>query len=166
MADRLAKRGCNKPPPQRHPTPAPQSHIKGLIKIWAKKEHQAKWSLNPEDYRQTKMFLPNADNNIWKKIQNQSLGRIRLTTQVITGHATLRKHLFRMKIVDSPLCPKCGEENETVEHLFCICPAFMWERANILGKFFLKKEELKNLKLSRVLKFAEKIKRFEPEQVA
>ena len=109
------------------------------------------------------MFLPKVENRIWKKIENQSIQRIRLVTQIITGHATLRKHLFRMKIVDSPLCPKCGEENETVEHLFCSCPAFMYERVKNLGKFFLKREDLKLLKLNQIINFAESTKRFEYE---
>ena len=165
VADRLAKRGADLEAPDGQIIPVPQTHIKNLIKTWSKKAHQKIWSANPQQYRQSKMFLPDVSNTIWKKIQNQSINRIRITTQIITGHATLRKHLFNMKIVNinTPLCPKCGEENETVEHIFTICPFFMWERANILGKFFIKKDELSSLKLSKVLKFAEKTKRFEPE---
>ena len=48
-------------------------------------------------------------------------------------------------------------------YIFCKCPFFMGERHNFFGKFFLQKEELKNLKLSKILKFAEKTKRFEHE---
>jgi len=59
--------------------------------------------------------------------------------------------------------PKCGEENETVEHLFCSCPAFMYERFKNLGKFFLKREDLKLLKLNQIINFAESTKRFEYE---
>ena len=163
VADRLAKRGADLPAEQAEEVPVPQTHIKSLIKNWATKRHQTRWTWDPDECKQTKMFLPKVENRIWKKIENQSIQRIRLVTQIITGHATLRKHLFRMKIVDSPLCPKCGEENETVEHLFCSCPAFMYERVKNLGKFFLKREDLKLLKLNQIINFAESTKRFEYE---
>ena len=64
-----------------------------MIKKWSQKTHKDKWKEDPEEYKQTKMFLPDTDNSIWKKIENQSIKRIRLTTQIITGHATVRKHL-------------------------------------------------------------------------
>ena len=163
VADRLAKRGCDMPHTDTQNVHAPHTHIKSLIKKWSQKTHKDKWKEDPEEYKQTKMFLPDTDNSIWKKIENQSIKRIRLTTQIITGHATVRKHLFKMKIGNSPLCPKCEEEDETVMHIFCKCPFFMGERHNFFGKFFLQKEELKNLKLSKILKFAEKTKRFEHE---
>ena len=159
VADRLAKRGADLPAEQAEVVPVPQTHIKSLIT----KRHQTRWTWDPDECKQTKMFLPKVENRIWKKIENQSIQRIRLVTQIITGHATLRKHLFRMKIVDSPLCPKCGEENETVEHLFCSFPAFMFERVKTLGKFFLKREDLKLLKLNQIINFAESTKRFEYE---
>ena len=74
VADRLAKRGADLEAPDGQIIPVPQTHIKNLIKAWSKKAHQKVWSANPQQYRQSKMFLPDVSNTIWKKIQNQSIG--------------------------------------------------------------------------------------------
>ena len=37
-------------------------------------------------------------------------------TQMLTGHSTLQRHLYLMKMEDSPICQNCLEDEETVEH--------------------------------------------------
>lgn len=32
------------------------------------------------------------------------------------------EYLFKRKLVNSPLCPICGTEPETIEHVFLFCP--------------------------------------------
>ncbi|KAK7386980.1 hypothetical protein VNO78_27402 [Psophocarpus tetragonolobus] len=43
------------------------------------------------------------------------------------------EYLFRRKLVNSPLCPICGTEPETVEHVFLFCP---WTRPLWFGSDF------------------------------
>ncbi|XP_020298802.1 uncharacterized protein LOC109863035 [Pseudomyrmex gracilis] len=43
--------------------------------------------------------------------------------RLCSGHSSLRAHLFRFRIVDSPLCPACGVE-ESPNHMFWVCPEF------------------------------------------
>lgn len=43
------------------------------------------------------------------------------------------EYLFRRKLVNSPLCPICGTEPETVEHAFLFCP---WTRPLWFGSDF------------------------------
>ncbi|RDX74965.1 TMV resistance protein N, partial [Mucuna pruriens] len=43
------------------------------------------------------------------------------------------EYLFRRKLVNSPLCPICGTEPETVEHVFLVCP---WTRPFWFGSDF------------------------------
>ncbi|KYN03203.1 hypothetical protein ALC62_05959 [Cyphomyrmex costatus] len=50
-----------------------------------------------------------------------SINRIR------SGHTSLRKSLFRFRIVDSPLCIRCDVE-ETINHVFWECIAFADQR--------------------------------------
>lgn len=52
-----------------------------------------------------------------------------ILTQLRTGHVPLNKHLHRIKCAESPICPKCEMENETVAHFLLMCPAlekFRW----------------------------------------
>lgn len=44
--------------------------------------------------------------------------------QLRTGHAPLSHHLARIKKVESPACPRCNANFETVHHYILICPAY------------------------------------------
>lgn len=78
------------------------------------------------------VFLPKL-NLKWRNkficIDRDSLRQI---ISVITGHCCLDKHLFNMKISASPICYRCGLEEETVARFFCICPTDNSLRNNIL----------------------------------
>ena len=41
----------------------------------------------------------------------------------LTGHNTLRRHLHLMGLSDSPLCRRCGAEDETSALILCECEA-------------------------------------------
>ena len=82
-------------------------------------------------------------------------------TQMLTGHSTLRRHLFLMKMEDDPICQNCLEDEETVEHFLCHCPAFARNRRIALGYISLSSTDLPNYSLKKILKFVKSTKRFE-----
>ncbi|KAJ7113042.1 hypothetical protein C8R44DRAFT_588862, partial [Mycena epipterygia] len=45
------------------------------------------------------------------------------------GHTLLSKHLHRVKRAESPVCPCCHREDETVVHYLLHCPAHTNARA-------------------------------------
>ena len=47
-----------------------------------------------------------------------------LLMQLRTGHAPLNKHLHRISCSESPLCPKCHQEDETVKHFILTSPRY------------------------------------------
>ena len=58
----------------------------------------------------------------------------RVVIGLLTGHNTLRRHLYVMGLSNNPICRKCGTEKETSVHILCIhiwVPSF-WTR-RILG---------------------------------
>jgi hypothetical protein len=59
------------------------------------------------------------------KISLLSLTRAqsRVVTGLLTGHNTLRRQLHLMGLTDSPLCRKCGAEDQTSAHILCRCEA-------------------------------------------
>jgi hypothetical protein len=71
----------------------------------------------------------------------------------IPGHNTLYRHLHLMGLRDSPLCRKCGAEDETSAHILCRCEALASSRHSHLGSFFLVPEDIKRITLGAIWHF-------------
>ncbi|KAF8868337.1 hypothetical protein BD779DRAFT_1461335 [Infundibulicybe gibba] len=54
--------------------------------------------------------------------------------QLRTEHAPLNKHLFRIKKAESPLCHRCGQYEESVQHFIMDCPAYANARRHMNQK--------------------------------
>jgi hypothetical protein len=78
----------------------------------------------------------------------------RVVTGLLTGHNTLRRHLY-LGLSDSSLCRRCGAENETLAHVLCGCEAPASLRHVHLGSFFLEPEDIKNVSLGAIWNFSE-----------
>jgi len=74
----------------------------------------------------------------------------RAVIDLLTGHNTLRRHLYLLGLHDSPLCRKCGVGEETSAHILCECESLASFRHAYLGSFFLKTEDIKNLGLGAI----------------
>jgi len=48
-----------------------------------------------------------------------------------------------MGVSESPLCKRCGAEDETSAHILCECEALASLRHVYLGSFFLEPEDIK-----------------------
>ena len=51
-----------------------------------------------------------------------------LLAQLCTGHIPLQKHLHRIGKAESPTCPKCRSDDETVIHYLLRCPVYTAQR--------------------------------------
>jgi hypothetical protein len=78
----------------------------------------------------------------------------RVVTGLVTGHNTLRRHLHLMGLSDSPLCRRCGAEDETSAHILCVCEALASLRHVYLGSFFLDSEDMKCTNLGAIWNFS------------
>jgi hypothetical protein len=78
----------------------------------------------------------------------------RVVTGFLTGHNTLRRHLHLLGLLDSPLCRRCGVEEETSAHMLCECEAFASLRHAYLGSFFLETEDTKSINLGAIWNFS------------
>ena len=52
----------------------------------------------------------------------------RAVTGLLTGHNTLRRRLHVLGLLDSPLCRRCGAEDETSARILCECEALAYIR--------------------------------------
>ena len=160
VADRLAKRGSKLKFTGPEPViPISNKYRKTMIKEWSKKIHQAEWTKRT-DCRQTKMMIPKANNTVWRQIKNFTRQKMRKITQILTGHSTLKRHLNIMQIEEDPTCEQCEEEQETVEHFLCHCPAFARIRQETLGKHFIKNSEISTETIKNIYKYIMNTKRF------
>ena len=133
VADRLAKRGTIMEQMGPEPIiPNSNSVLKQQLKEWEADQHSKEWN-NREDCRQTKLMIPTKNKKWEKEIINSSRKNIRTITQIVTGHANLKRHRYLMGLEVDPICDKCQEEEETMEHLLTKCPAFSKERDEIIG---------------------------------
>ena len=148
IADRLAKRG------NKEEIFGPEPHMpigkRAEKTIWEENIRKAqiiRWRESPS-CRQTKLFFQGIRRNETKYLLRMSRIEIARTIGIITGHDLLNKQSFRTGFVISPDCRYCEEEEETSVHLIGECPVFMKRRREILGNFFIKEEEVKDIKLS------------------
>ena len=72
---------------------------------------------------------------------------------LLTGHNSLRRHLHVTGLSDSPLCRRCGAEDETSSHILCECEAFASLRHAYLYSF-LESEDIKIISLGAVWNFS------------
>ena len=59
-----------------------------------------------------------------------------------------------MGLLDSPLCRRCGAEDETSAHIVCECEALASLRHAYLGSSFLDPEDIKILNLGAIWNFS------------
>ena len=71
----------------------------------------------------------------------------RAVTGLLTGHNTLRRHLYLPELLDCPMCRRCGVGEDTSARILCECEALASLRRAYLGSFFLEPEDIKEFKL-------------------
>ena len=99
------------------------------------------------------------DDNKVKEFQKLNRADARIAIQIV--HAALKHHLHRMKLENSPTCPKCGDEGETIEHFMGVCPYYAQLRGQVFNSYYLSISEIcRHHSLKQILKFARDSKRF------
>ena len=78
----------------------------------------------------------------------------RAVTVLLTGHNTLRSHLHLMGLSGSPVCRRCGAEDETSAHILCESEALFSLRHVYLDSFFLEPEDIKCVSLGAIWNFS------------
>jgi hypothetical protein len=73
--------------------------------------------------------------------------QFRAVIDLLTGHNTLRWHLYLLGPQVSPLYRKCGVMEETSPHILCECEALVSLRHAYLGSFFLEPKGIQSISL-------------------
>jgi len=109
---------------------------------WLVNQHGAQWRSLGDTQRLAREFISAPSLGTRTKFLTFNRYQCRAVTGLLMGHNTLRRHLYLLGLLDSPLCRKCGVEEETSAHILCDCEAlasdmrtwapFSWSR-RILG---------------------------------
>jgi hypothetical protein len=127
--------------------------IKKKIQCWLDKQHMTLWQGLAGTQRQARELI--SGPRIAAKTRLLSFNRTlsRVVIGLLTGHNTLRRRLHIMGPSDSPLCRRCGAEDETSADVLCECEALATHRHTYLGSFFLNPEDVRELSLGAIWYF-------------
>jgi len=67
------------------------------------------------------------------------------SADLLTGHNTVRRHLYVMGLSNNPIRRKCGNEEENLVHILCACEALASLMYSYLRSFFLDPEDIRLL---------------------
>lgn len=109
-ADRLAKSGCDLTQEDR---PISYCAASSAINLRIKKSIRTAWEAAAVGKRWETIVRNNAIPNSLPR------GVAVATFRMATGHDYLQKHLYRIGLADTPLCPLCSKGEGTAEHLNC-----------------------------------------------
>ena len=76
---------------------------------------------------------------------------------LLTGHLGLYGHLHRIGKDINPLCIRCLNGNETVEHLLCECESLTISRGRIFGQSFGELQQISHVPVDLLRRFAREI---------
>jgi hypothetical protein len=119
------------------------------------KQHLALWRGPCSTQRQARELISGPNLATGARLPSFNRTQVRVVIGLLTGHNTLRRHLYIMGLSNNPIRRKCGIEEETSVHVLCGCEALASLRYTYLGSFFLDPEDIRVLGMGAILKFAE-----------
>jgi hypothetical protein len=97
--------------------------IRRRIRRWLVNQHWVWWRGLGNTQRQARELILGPCLDAKARFLSFNRTQSRAVTGLFTGHNTLSGHLYLMGLLDSPLCRKCGAEDETSAHVLCECEA-------------------------------------------
>jgi len=125
-----------------------------LLKRWMEKQHLTLWRGPCSTQRQARELISGPDLAIGARLLYFNRTQSTVVIGLLTGHNTLRRHLYIMGLSNNPTYRKCGTEEETSVHILCECEALASLRHAYLGSFFLDPEEIRVLGVGAIWNFA------------
>ena len=133
-ADELARRGSELSVEGPEPfIPVPYATCVMAIKDWSMKRWKAKWESSSDCVR-TREHVGWYQNRLTNRLLGLHRNKLNLVLQILTGHCNLQKHKRTTGRSDTPICPKCGVEEETPDHHVGRCVLYQNARVRFLGK--------------------------------
>lgn len=86
-----------------------------------------------------------------KELLTMSRQKLRIYVDLLTEHATLRTHVYNLRLTEQREYWLCGGEKEYSIYIFCYCPIFICKRYRLLGGMFLESKDLARVIVNSLL---------------
>jgi len=135
-ADTEAKRAAEEPHKNRRNEhyrlirgiPDSKLATKQTLKARTQREYEKKFQGSPRYDKAIKYNAKAPSPNFRKISVKLSRRQVSILIQLRTGHVPLQAYLHCFKLSDTPECPTCGEEPETVTHYLKHCQSYKGQR--------------------------------------
>jgi hypothetical protein len=121
---------------------------------WLVNQHWIWWRGIGDPQRQARELISGPCLGAKTRFLSFNRTQSRAITGLLTGRNTLRRHLHLMGLPDSPLCRKCGAQDETSAHILRECEALVSLRHVYLGPFILETGDIKGISLVAIWNFS------------
>ena len=132
----------------------PRQDIRRRIRRWLVNQHWTWWQGLGDTQRQAPELISGPYLRAKARFLFFNRTQFRAVMCLLTGHNTLRRHLHLMGLSDSPLCRRCGTEDENSAHILCECEDLASLKHAYLGSVFLEPEDIKNISLGAIWNFS------------
>jgi hypothetical protein len=96
-----------------------RQNIKKMIKCWLSNQHMTMWPGLTSARRQAWELISGPSPVAETRQLSFSRIKSRVFTGLLTGHNTLRRHLYIVGLIENSLCKRWGAEEETSAHVLC-----------------------------------------------
>ena len=109
IANELARSGSAlRLPGPKPPLGVSRRDIQRRLGRWLVTQHWTKWRGLGDTQRQAQELISGPSLGTRAKFLTFNRTQSRVVTGLLTGHNTLRRHLYLLGLLDSPLCRRCG----------------------------------------------------------
>ena len=123
------------------------------------------WEASPRFIRIRKIN-PSLPSKKFRKMANKLTHcQASMRVQLRTGHAPLKKHLFRIGRAESPTCLTCGQDDESIHHFLFDCATWRqerWRMGSSLGRATKEADSIMNTPkgIAELMKYVGRTGRF------
>ncbi|XP_017885272.1 uncharacterized protein LOC108628089 [Ceratina calcarata] len=156
-ADRLAKLVVKEGRQGVEPwLPVSYAGFKSELKRFSLSRLTSRWS-ETTNCRQGKEMIGEINVSKARMILKMKRADVRILTYVLTGHAPLNYHLFRMGVRENGQCICGSGELQSVKHLLVNCDRFIRKRREVFGNLDLFDYDLDMLSYEKLIRFFREI---------
>jgi hypothetical protein len=98
-----------------------KQNIRRKMKHWMEKQLLVLWHGPCSIQRQAREMTSGLDMATRARLLSFNRTQSRIDIGLLTGHNTLRRHLYIMGLSNNPICRICSAERETSVHILCEC---------------------------------------------
>jgi hypothetical protein len=125
---------------------------KKAVRDWTNRKHKEYWE-SLTGLKQAKGLIQGPSARRTKDLVRLNRDQLRWVVGLLTGHCHLKGHLFKLGLINDPICERCQEEDELATHILCDCEAVAKIRFHHVGQFFMEPSDYYDAPIDKVLHF-------------